>query len=315
MDSTARIAHRLKLRDLRVLDAVVRWGSMARAANHLNVTQPAVSKTISELERMLGVRLLDRTSQGVEPTVYGRAILKRGVAIFDEVQQGVKEIEYLADRTAGEVRIGCGEPMAAGLVPAIIERIGRRYPRIVCHVVQTTSTEQEIRELRERSFDLMLTRISEPNVDADMHADILFEERVYVVAGKRSKWARRRRVELAELVDEPWILTPPNTLTASLVEEAFRAKHLEMPLTSVVTLSVHVRNSLLPTGRYLTVLPGSVLRYSAMGPSFRALPVDFPAKPRLVAVVRLKNRTLNPVAQLVIDCARDVAKPMAKKTR
>src|SRR5260370_40780222 len=129
MDPSERVAQRLKLRGLQVLDAVVRSGSMAKAASLLNVTQPAVSKAISELERMLGVRLLDRNPQGVEATVYGHALLKRGVAIFDEIEQGVKEIQFLADPTAGEIRIGCGESSGSGLVPAIVGRLGRLVAR------------------------------------------------------------------------------------------------------------------------------------------------------------------------------------------
>ena len=112
-----RVAYRLKLRDLRLLDAVVRWRSMAKAAAQLNVTQPAVSKTIAELEHVLGVRLLDRSRQGVEPTPQGRALLKRGAAMFDELRLGVAEIEHLSDPTAGEVRIATSEPMAGGNAP------------------------------------------------------------------------------------------------------------------------------------------------------------------------------------------------------
>src|SRR5262249_54495939 len=105
MQLVDRVSQRLKLRDLRLLDAVVRWKSMAKAATQLNVTQPAVSKAIAEMEHTLGVRLLDRSRQGIEPTPYGRALLKRGAAIFDELRQGVREIEFLSDPAAGEVRI------------------------------------------------------------------------------------------------------------------------------------------------------------------------------------------------------------------
>src|SRR5260370_7880343 len=125
MDPSERVAQRLKLRGLQVLDAIVRSGSMAKAASLLNVTQPAVSKAISELERMLGVRLLDRNPQGVEATVYGHALLKRGVAIFDEIEQGVKEIQFLADPTAGEIRIGGGGAFVPGLVPTTLARLSR----------------------------------------------------------------------------------------------------------------------------------------------------------------------------------------------
>jgi DNA-binding transcriptional LysR family regulator len=286
---------------------------MAKAASLLNVTQPAVSKAIGELERALGVRLLDRNPQGVQATIYGHALLKRGTAIFDELKQGVKEIRFLADPTAGEVRIGCGEAFGAGLLPAILERLGRLYPRISYHMVLTTSPEEELQVLRERRVDLLLTRIPEPFVEEDMHADVLFHERLYVIAGRRSKWAQRRRVSLSELANEQWILTPPNSVPFSLMEEAFRAKNLEVPAARAVSFSLHLRNSLLPTGRYLTVLPGSCLHYSAMRSALKALPVEFPSRPTPVAIVTLTHRTPNPVNQIVIDCARDVAKPLRRK--
>jgi DNA-binding transcriptional LysR family regulator len=313
MEPPGRLSRRLKLRGLQVFDTVVQCGSMAKAASLLHVTQPAVSKAIGELERVIGVRLLDRNPQGVEATVYGRALLKRGAAVFDELQQGVKEIQFLADPTAGEVRIGCGEAFGAGLLPAIVERLGRQYPRIVYHVVLTTSPEEELRVLRERHVDLLLTRVKEPFSEGDMDADVLFQERLCVVAGEKSKWARRRRIELAELLDEQWILTPPNTVPFALVEEAFRAKGLAVPQARAVSFSVHLRNSLLPTGRYLTVLPCSCLRYSPMRPVLKALPVDFPSKPTPVAVVTLKYRTPNPVSKIVIECAREVVRPLRGK--
>jgi DNA-binding transcriptional LysR family regulator len=313
MEAPDRVSRRLKLRGLQVFDTVVQCGSMAKAAALLHVTQPAVSKAIGELERSIGVRLLDRNPQGIEATVYGRALLKRGVAVFDELQQGVKEIQFLADPTAGEVRIGCGEAFGAGLLPAVLERLGRQYPRIVYHVILTTSPEEELRVLRERRVDLMLTRVKAPFLEDDMDADVLFHERLCVVAGAKSKWARRRRIELAELLDEQWILAPPNTVPSALVEEAVSAKGLAVPQARAVSFSLHLRNSLLPTGRYLTVLPRSCLRYSPMRSLLKALAVDFPSKPTPVAIVTLKHRTPSPVSTIVIECAREVVGPLRGK--
>src|SRR5215470_8067809 len=120
IDWEARIGRRLGLRDLHVFFTVVQRGSMAKAAQQLNVTQPAVSKAIGDLEHTLGVRLLDRRPQGVEPTIYGHALLKRGNAVFDELKQSIRDIEFLADPTVGEVRFGCPETLAgAVLLPAI----------------------------------------------------------------------------------------------------------------------------------------------------------------------------------------------------
>ena len=103
------------------------------------------------------MRLLDRHRQGVEPTEYGRALLDCGVAVFDDLRQGVKNIEFLADPTAGEVRIGSTSLLAASFVSAVVDRLSRRYPRIVFHLV-TAEAETLHRELSERNVDLLIAR-------------------------------------------------------------------------------------------------------------------------------------------------------------
>src|SRR5262245_24587330 len=117
----ARIGRRLKLHDLHVLLTVAELGSMGKAAERLNVSQPSVSKAISDMEHAIGVRLLDRTAKGVETTAYGRALLQRGMGAFDELRQGIKDIENLADPTSGEVRIGSPEAIASGLLTGVID--------------------------------------------------------------------------------------------------------------------------------------------------------------------------------------------------
>src|SRR3954468_24832095 len=136
LDRDDRILQRLKLRDVRVLITVVQCGGMGKAAKLLAVSQPAISKAIAGMERTLGVPLLDRDPQGVEPTIYGRALLKWAIAFFDDLRQGVREIGFLADPTTGEVRIGTAEAMAAGLVPAVIYRLSRQFPRLSFNVTQ-----------------------------------------------------------------------------------------------------------------------------------------------------------------------------------
>src|SRR5947207_15564381 len=99
-----RVMRRLKLRELRILMTAAQTGSMGKAATELALSQSAVSKAIAEMEHTLGVRLLDRTAQGIEPTVYGSTLLKWAVTIFDDVRQAMREIEFLADPPSGEVR-------------------------------------------------------------------------------------------------------------------------------------------------------------------------------------------------------------------
>src|SRR5215475_11763832 len=125
-----RISRRLRFRDLQVFFSVVQCGSMAKAANVLGVTQPAVSEVVAGLEHTFGVRLFDRTPQGVVPTIYGRALLKRGLASFDELKQGIRDIEFLADPAKGEVRIGCPESIAGAILAPMVQKFCRDHPGI-----------------------------------------------------------------------------------------------------------------------------------------------------------------------------------------
>src|SRR5579863_5450931 len=155
----ARIGRRIRLRDLHVLLTAVQCGSMAKAARRLAVSQPAISKAIADLEHTLKVRLLDRGPQGVEPTRYGSVLVRRGLAVFDELRQAVGEIEFMADPTAGEVSIGCNESLAAALLPRVIRRLSQRYPGVMVHVAQMSRPIiYEISQLRERKVELIVGR-------------------------------------------------------------------------------------------------------------------------------------------------------------
>src|SRR6187551_3248894 len=157
MQMSDRIGRPIKLQDLHVLMAVVQAGSMNKAAALLNTGQSSISRSIAELEHAVGVRLVDRTPRGVEPNKYGRALLAGGAAVFDDLRQAVKNIEYLADPTAGEVRIGCTPLLATSFVSAVIDRLSRRYPRVAFHLV-TGYVEALHRELSGRNVDLLIAR-------------------------------------------------------------------------------------------------------------------------------------------------------------
>lgn len=312
MQLRERIGRRVKLQDLHVLMTVVQAGSMRKAAALLNTTQPAISRSIAELEDAIGVRLLDRNPQGVELTVSGRALLDGGTAAFDELHQAVKNIEFLADPTVGEVRIGSIIPLAASFVCAVIDRLSRLYPRLVFHV-EAAQMETLRQDLSARNLDLLIAPRLEVIKDVQFGFEPLFDHKFVVVAGKNSPWARRRRIKLADLKDEPWALPQPDRALGPIYREVFRAGGLDYPRTTVVTMSPEVRISLLATGRFLTVFPAAALRFGVGRTELKILPVELPMAPVAVGIVTLNNRTLSPVARLFIEHAREFAKPLAKR--
>src|SRR5262249_39486209 len=249
MQLSDRIGRRMKLQDLHVLMTVMQAGSMGKAAQSLNISQPAVSRSIAELEHALGVSLLERHRRGIEATEYGRALLDCGVAVFDDLRQGVKNIEFLADPTTGEVRIGNTLTSTASFIAGVIDRLSRRYPRIVFHVVPG-APDALGRELSERSIDLMITRRSVGfRDDEKFNFEVLYHDSFVVVAGAKNPWARRRRITLAELMNEPWALIPPESTWGWAPTEAFRASGLDYPRATLFSDSPEVRMSLVATGR------------------------------------------------------------------
>jgi DNA-binding transcriptional LysR family regulator len=307
-----RIGRRLKLRDLHIFMTVAQQGGMGRAAKHLAVSQPVVSKAISDLERTLKVRLFDRTAKGVEPTVYGEALLQGGTTVFDDLGRSVKNIEFLADPTAGEVRIASMEALNAFFVPAVIDRLTRQYPRLVYHVDSSQHVDVLYRTLRERSVDLAISYLTAPFEHEDLLAEFLYSDSLLVVAAPDSKWMRRRKIELAELVDEPWSLPMKETFGAAVVARAFRERRLAPPRNFVITNSTHLRLAMIATGRVLSFASTTTLRLSGKRTALKAVPVDLRIPYGSVGIVTLKNRTVNPTAQLFIERARELAKPLAQ---
>ena len=312
-----QIGRRLRLRDLFVFFTVAKCGSMAKAAVELGVSTPSVSEVIADLEHALGVRLLDRTTRGVVATLYGHALLKRGGAAFDELRQAINEIELLSDPTAGEVSVGCPESIAS-ILPPVIEAFRRQYPRAILaidHEIFLTFAPR----LRDRSLDLVVMRmrgrsLSDGSVDDDLQSEIVFNDDLVIAAGKRSRWAHRRRVDLSDLHSADWILPGPQSWAHWMVTDAFRRHGLTMPRIGVQSLSGHLQANLLANGEYVTAVSRSVLNSYRERFELIALPISLRALVWPVAIVTLKNRTLSPVAEQFIDCVREYGKRFATQS-
>jgi DNA-binding transcriptional LysR family regulator len=306
MQRSDHLVRRVKLRDLHILQAVADHGSMLKAAEHLAVSHPVISKAIAELEHALGVRLFDRNARGVEPTIYGLELLKCGVAVLDEIRQGLARFDVLTKGGSGELRIGCPEAMAAGLLPVIAEQFSRQYPSARLHVAYADTASAQFDQLRERRVDLLLGTMPRPFAEEDLTAEHLFDEKIVVVAGVHSGWARRRHVTFADLQDERWVLAPSDSVPGRLRTAFFTGNDLPMP--------IHLTIALAASGRFVALMPASVARFNPARHALKILPVKLPGLRVAVGIVTVKNRTINPLARHFIACAQKGAAPLAKYT-
>jgi DNA-binding transcriptional LysR family regulator len=303
------VSQRLKVQQLNVLLAVAKTGSMAKAAQHLAMSQPAVSRAISDLEHLFGAQLFDRGPQGVEPTLYGKALLKRSIGILDDLRVSADEIQHLADPTCGKLRIGVTERQT-GIIAAIIARLSRRHPRIVFSVTQA-NVASIAHALLERRVDLVFAPLPTPPGE-DVDATLIYHSRLRVAVGARSRWARRANVTLADLADEPWCIPQLDSLSGETLVKAFQANRLEAP-RQMMTASTAVCDELVAEGGFIGTACESILRFNAVGSQIKLLPIELQVKPCPLGIMTLRNRTKNPVTQLFIECAREVATPLAKR--
>jgi DNA-binding transcriptional LysR family regulator len=310
------IGRRLRFRDLQVFFTVVQCGSMAKAALELGVSQPAVSGVVADLEHAFGVRLFDRSHAGVEPTVYGQAVLRRGLAAFDELKLGLRDIEFLADPARGEVRIGCPDSIAGAILAPLAQTFCRDYPGITLTIEPVPTPTLEVPELHARELDVLLARLSKSRDDDrfgdDLNIEILFDDEVIIVAGASSRWVRRHKLALADLHDASWIGASRQTLTTMLMEQAFRAIDLPVPKMHVVSFSVQLRAHLLATGDFVTAMPKSMLRLNPECKGLKQLPIRLPNASFPVAIVTLKARTLTAAVELFLDRLRAHVNSSAK---
>lgn len=300
------IGERIRLRELRILHAVVQAGSMAKAAQALSMTQPAVSQAIGHLEAALNLPVLERSPAGVVPTVFGAMLLRRALEAADVLADGLREIEALADPDAGEIVVGASESyIAGGALTATILALRQRYKRMRIDVVESNTAAMDFADLRDRRVDVMLGRGTGRQAPEDVQQDVLLEERLLVVAGGHNAWAHAAGLRFVDVADRPWVLAPAGTAVYELVAAAHRADGVAMRVPAVTTYSMMLRLQLLAAGDYVTAFPESLVRNCAAGWNLAVLPLRLgTALP--VSAYTLRSRASSRALQAFIETARMV---------
>jgi DNA-binding transcriptional LysR family regulator len=233
-------------------------------------------------------------------------VIKWDIAAFDDLRHGVNELEFLADPTVGELKVGTLEPLAAGFVMAGVARLSRQYPK-VCFEVVTGDAVLLHTYLRERHVEVVVGPMIGLDLEDDIAVEILFDERFVVMAGRSSKWACRRNVTLTDLMDAPWVLPPRGSNIGAHMALGFRAAGVEPPRIHVATFSVPLVERLVASESFVTLLSSSMARFGRHLP-LKVLSIELPTPPRLTGIMTLKNRLVSPLADLFIECARGLAR-------
>jgi DNA-binding transcriptional LysR family regulator len=305
MDWDERIGRRLSLWDLSILLTAVEAGSISKAAETVRLSKAAISKTIAQLEREVGVQLITRSSRGIVPTESGDALLARSRAALGELSNAVDAMHTLSEMKVGELRIAANEVALSGLVGTVINRLYAQYPGIVFNIVPAYTHAAQLHELEQGNVELVVGQLPQSAIGHNLEALELFQDQLAVVAGAHNAWTQRSPIELTELLNEPWVFSPLNSVSGRSMEQAFLAEGLPLPRIMVVASSMQLLRRLVMDNAFLTLFPNSVAR-SARG--IRILPVKINAYWQPVGILTMKYRTLSPLAKLFIECAQSIAR-------
>jgi DNA-binding transcriptional LysR family regulator len=310
--SADAVLRRISLRELRLLLIVERCGNMLKAAHEAGLTQPAISKAIGELEATLGVRLFDRGNRGVEPTPQGQVLIRRAHAVFEEMRQGVHELDALENASGGHVRVGATPALCAGLLGQALSRMQATHPQVMQEVMELESG-QLMAEVRARQLDFAVGRQPALRLDDEVEVEPLFEDRLFVIAGARHALAKQRRIRPADLAAQRWVLPQEGSYVHGQIRAAFERFGQPMPAAAVSTMSTLLRYELLATQRFITAVHGSLLRHGRMAAQLpgglHVLPVDLEAT-LPIALFRARNRSLAPAAGILMRHLRELGEEM-----
>jgi DNA-binding transcriptional LysR family regulator len=302
MDRLKLLDGRLKLRHLVLVDALTCHGSVIGAAAALHMTQPVATRTLQELEAILGVPLYERGPRGVTPTTIGEAFTGHARAVLAQLSQAGRQVTELADPHRGTVVVGtCPAGSNMLLSQAIVGLKGERP--LLTVIVRESSPEVLSAELQAGRIDLIVGRFTTPAAESEMRTP-LDDEFIEICTRAQHPLAQRRTITLADLGDYPWIIPGAETALRREIEQIFARHVMPLPENRIEAPSCLIVRQLLLESDFVAVLPGPIQRYE---PGLRALPVSFDPSGHSAGITTAAGRTLSPWANALIQSLLAIA--------
>jgi DNA-binding transcriptional LysR family regulator len=300
---------RLKTRQLLLLIALDDFRNIHRASEELNMTQPAASKQVKDLEEMLGVRLFDRLPRGMEPTIYGATMIRHARMALTRLSLAHDDIVALKAGLAGQVEVGAIMTPAMGLLPRAIARIKEKSPMVRIGV-QVESSNVLLDQLQRGKLDFMIGRILGTGDPSGLLYEELTEEPACAVVRPGHPLLERKDLSLADIAGQPWIVPPHGSILRHRFDMMFHRVGLEPPANVVDSTAPLLVLSLLRQTDSLHVVPLEVAQYYASLKVLRILPIELPCKMDAFGIIKLRDHLLSPAAEALLGAIRGAAKEM-----
>jgi DNA-binding transcriptional LysR family regulator len=285
--------------------------SMGHAAPKLFLTQPALSKSIRQLEDDLKVKLFDRTPLGVVPTVYGDALAQHARVIRSEMRHAETAISNLRGAVRGHVTVGAGPSVVASLMPLATARLRRTKPGITYTIIEGL-VDTVLPALRHGEIDMAVGAWPRP-ADSDISAETLIGDRLCVVAGPRHPLVRKDNVELSDLLEYPWVLPPETQRFRQLLAETFLGQGLPPPAPAMTSNSANFIRTVLLDNQSLSFLPLQSLPVRQRSSTLVALNAPGLSREVEVTISVRQRAVISPAAHALIAALREIAQDIDPK--
>ena len=297
---------RLKTRQLLLLLALEDEGNINRAAQVLNITQPAASKLLKDLEDMLGVSLFDRMPRGMRPTWYGETMIRHARVALASLGQAHDEIQALKAGSFGQVSVGAITAPGLSLLPMAVALLKREQPSLrVSLQIETSDVLME--RLAQGKLDMLVARLFERHDKTALRYQALTEEPVCAVTRPGHPLLGRRKLSLRDMADAGWIVPPAGSVLRHRFELMFQEQGLEAPTNVVETTALLFMTRMLQQSDMIAVIATDVARYYAQHGLVAQLPIQLACTMDAFGLITRTDRPLSPAAQVMLRALKTCA--------
>jgi DNA-binding transcriptional LysR family regulator len=302
---------RLKTRHLLLISAIGQEGNINRAAEMLNMSQPAASRLLRDLEQIVGADLFDRLPRGVRPNWYGETMIRHARNALTSLSEAAEEIDALKAGRTGQVNVGTITGPAISLVPRAVARVARDYPLVKIQL-QVDTSDRLLESLKEGHIDIMVGRLLDRCDNSDFTFQCLADEPVCAMVRQDHPLMSRTSLECTDVAQYPWIVPPVGTILRHRFNQMFREVGLDMPNQLIETVSPMVMTKLLEETDFIAVLSRDVAEYYTACGLVSILPIKLTCDMDSFGVITRKGWLLSPAALVMCEALEDAVNPKSR---
>jgi DNA-binding transcriptional LysR family regulator len=300
------IRARLKTRQLLLLVALEEEGNIHRAAEVLNMTQPAASKLLKDLEDVLGVQLFDRLPRGMRATAYGEAMIRHARVALASLNQAHEEVQALKAGRFGHVSMGTITTPGIMLLPQVISRVKQAHPTLrVSLLIETSDVLME--RMAQSKMDILVARLFAQHDKTALRFEALAEEPVAAVVRKGHPLLDVNGLTLRDLSGWGWIVPPEGSVLRHRFDLMFREEGLDAPVNLIETSALLFVTKMIGEGDMIGLVAGDVGRYYAEHGLWSVLPMELPCRMDAFGLITRTDRPLSPAARVMVAALKAAA--------